>query len=181
MNNRFKTIRKSLFHTSVILLIFSVGIACSGNSGKLVKKETVRTGKKVAPISISYGPVTKSAIGATTAIVISCATPADASDLKLKLAPSKGMDMIPATFEKAYGDQSGKFKFSEQVEVIPEKEGFLYLNVFVSGIFDKKRMVRSGAVPVKVGDNPQKLLKSSGQAKTDPTTGQRIISMPAEE
>jgi hypothetical protein len=157
-----------------------VGIACSGNSGKLVKKETVRAGKKVAPISISYEPDLKAEIGEEIDIAITFETLSDVSDLKLKLAPSKGMDMIPETFEAEYGDRPGQFKFSEHVLVIPGKEGFLYLNVFVSGIFGKSRMVRSGAVPVKVGNDPQKLLKSSGKLKTD-TTGQRVISMPAEE
>jgi hypothetical protein len=180
MNNGFKPIRKCLFHTLVILMIFSVGIACSGNSGKLVTKKAVRAGKKVAPISISYEPVSEAEIGEAIDIEITCETLSDVSDLKLKLAPSKGMDMIPATFEVEYGDRSGKFKFSEHVGVVPGKEGLLYLNVFVSGIFDNRRMVRSGAVPVKVGNDPQKMLKSSGKLKTD-TTGQRVISMPAEE
>ncbi len=180
MNNGFKPIRKCLFHTSVILLIFFVGIACSGNPGKLVKKETVRAGKKVAPISISYEPVSNAAIGEAIDIEITCETLSDVNDLKLKLTPSKGMDMIPETFETEYGDRPGQFKFSEQVVVIPGKEGFLYLNVFVSGIFGQSRMVRSGAVPVEVGNAPQKLLKSAGKLKTD-TTGRRVISMPAEE
>jgi hypothetical protein len=180
MNNGFKPIRKCLFHTLLILLIFSVGIACSGNSGKLVKNKTVVTGKRVAPISISYEPVFKAEIGEAIDIEITCETLSDVNDLKLKLAPSKGMDMIPETFEAEYGDRPGRFKFSEHVLVIPGKEGFLYLNVFVSGIFGKSRMVRSGAVPVKVGNDPQKQLKSSGKLKTDPK-GRRVISMPAEE
>jgi len=162
------------------LLIFSSASTCSGKSNQPEAGKSDLAGKQLAPLSLSYETLSRADIGEKISIAITCQTLADVEALEIRVKPVKGLELIAEPFEVQYGNQAVNFVFTEMVEVIAQEEGVLYLNVFVSGVFDNNKMVRSTAIPVNVGNNPKKLLKRSGKLKTT-VSGQRIISLPATE
>lgn len=162
------------------ILIFSGGIACSETSSKIISKELPLSGKPTAPISISYTVPAKAAIGENVTVTVKFKTLSNAGGLKLKLSAGKGLELTSGKYEVDYGSQPMNSTFSETVTVVPQTEGILYLNVFVTGTFGGNAMVRTGAVPINVGSARRKMLKKPGQVTTGPK-GQKIIIMPAQE
>lgn len=162
------------------ILIFSGGIACSETSNKIISKELLQSGKPTAPISISYIVPAKANVGENITVTVEFKTLSDASGLKLKLSAGKGLELTSGKYEVDYGNQPVNSTFSETVTVVPQTEGILYLNVFITGTFNGNTMVRTGAVPINVGSDLRKMLKKPGQVTTD-SKGQKIIIMPAQE
>lgn len=172
-----------IYKLCVILLasLFSIGlIACSEKSSKLVSGEVPLSGKPTAPVSISYTVPEKADVGESITVTVKFKILSDAENVDLKLTADKGLELTSGETEMAYGSQPANSTFSESVAVVPHTEGILYLNVFVTGTFNGKTMVRTGAVPVNVGTNTRKIMKKSGKITTD-STGRKIIIMPADE
>lgn len=161
--------------------LFLLGmIACSDKSSKVISSKLMQSGKPTAPISISYAVPEKADVGESITVTVEFKTLSDANRLKLKLTAGKGLDLTSGEYEIDYGNQSMNSAFSETVTVVPQTEGILYLNVFVTGTFHGNTMVRTGAVPINAGRNVRQMLKKPSQVTTD-SEGQKIIIMPAEE
>ena len=147
---------------------------------KTVHKVMKVSGKPTAPIEISYTAPASAAIGTSVNVVVTIKALSDVSDLGLKVTANEGLSLNAGELVKNYGAQRRDAIFSETVAATPSAEGILYLNVFASGSFQGKTMIRVGAVPISVGTSPEKKLKKSGTIEKD-STGQSVIVMPADE
>jgi hypothetical protein len=173
-----RELRTILMMVSLILLSWQIAYATE--SSQIIKKELPRSGKATAPISVSYSVPANVAIGDNVHITVTVKALSDVDNLSLKLIAGENLQMPSGELLKTYGNQLRNSAFSETVTVIPNTEGILYLNVFATGIFNGKKMTSAGAVPINTGTGTRKMLKKSGQIKTD-SRGQKVIVMPAEE
>ena len=162
-------------------LVFSGTASCSKTSNQTISGKVPEPSKPSAPVSISYTVPAKAAVDESVEVTIKFNTRSDVEELTLTLTGGNGLELVPAEYEIDYGTQPLNSTFSETVTVVPRSEGVLYLNIFVAGTFNGNRMVRTGAVPVKVGSGDiGKMLKKSGQVTSD-AEGRKIIIMPARE
>jgi len=166
--------------TLVVSLIFLWLIACSDKSAKVISSEVSQSGKPTAPISISYTVPEKTTVGENVTVIVEFRTLSDAEGLRIEFTAGEGLKLTSGRYKVDYGIRPGNSTFSETVTVVPQTEGILYLNVFVTGIFGGNTMVRTGAVPVNVGATTHKMLKKPGNVTTD-SKGQKIMILPAEE
>jgi len=147
---------------------------------KTVHKVMKMSGKPTAPIEISYTAPVSAAIGSSVNVVVTIKALSDVADFGLKVTADEGLLLNAGELVKNYGAQKRDAVFSETLTATPNAEGYLYLNVFASGSFQGKTMVRVGAVPISVGTSPEKKLKKSGTIEKD-SSGQNVVVMPADE
>lgn len=171
---------KRMYITLVASLIFTMLIACSDKSAKVISSEVLQSGKQTAPISISYTIPEKSNVDEKVTVSVEFRTLSDADGLKIEITAGEGLKLVTGTYKVDYGTKPRNSTFSETLTVVPQTEGILYLNVFVTGVFGGNTMVRTGAIPIKVGADMKKMLKKPGEVTTD-SKGQKIIILPAGE
>jgi hypothetical protein len=68
---------------------------------------------------------------------------------------------------------------SQQVIVVPQREGRLYLNVYAEVDTEEGTLLKSVAIPIQVGRAPRQP-EASGEPRQSPD-GETVISLPAEE
>ena len=164
-----------------IIFLFSALSACSETTTKkYTSGDLGQAGKMTAPITISYIVPEKAAVRESVSVLVKFQTHSDADDLKLELTTGEGLVFTSGNRNVSYGSQPANSTFSETVTVVPNTDGILYINVFVTGTFDGRTMVRTGAVPIKAGSDVRKMLKTPGQVSTD-AQGEKEIQMRAEE
>lgn len=162
-------------------LLFSGMAGCSKTSDQTTSGEIPEPNKPSAPISIAYTLPAKASVGETVEVTIEFSTLSDAEKLTLTLTGGNSLELVSPESEINYGTHSMNSVFSETFTVMPLSEGILYLNVFIAGTFNGNRMVRTGAVPIKVGSgNGDEMLKKLGRVTSD-AEGQKIVIMPAQE
>lgn len=171
---------KRLYTGFAASLIFLGLIACSDKSSKVTIGQLQQSGKPTPPISISYTIPSKAAVGENVRVTVDFKTLSDVDGLKLEFTAGEGLELLSGRNEIEYGNYPKDSAFSETVTVVPRTEGILYLNVFVTGTFGGNTMVRTGAVPINVGEDERQMLKKPGPVTTE-SEGQKIIIMPAEE
>jgi len=135
-------------------------------------------GKPTAPISISYEIMSRPIVG-------------QAVQINVKVSSAKG----PVTVRYSIVDGSALMFQNGQVErleiadpsegginqlaVIPQREGRLYVNVSAEVQTPGGPMIRSMAIPIKVGSAPQ-TPTINGELKEGPG-GETVVSLPADE
>lgn len=181
-------IHKKLFTKLWMILLVLVFSFVSGQSafagGVPCKKAGTppsRLGKSTIPVIISYTVPETNQAGTYINVTINLKTLVDVNNFTLEIIADEGLALSPAgAYTVDYGDCLKNKTFSETVTVVPSAQGRLYLNVFISGVFNGKKMVDTLSVPINVGSVMQKTMKMSGQAAQD-AKGKKIIIMPAEE
>jgi len=161
------------------IILFS---GCSKTSSPHVIQGSIKANKKTtAPLSISYRIPARIAVNKPRSVTITCLVQESADDLVLTLKAGAGLEMASAGGETRYGSRPAKAVLSKTVILTAKKEGILYLNVFMSGMFNGRRMALAGAVPVTTGEyDAKEALKKAAPLTTD-RQGQPIITMPAQE
>ena len=134
-------------------------------------------GKPMAPISMSYEVVGNPIIGAPVLINVT---------VNSSQGPVKVLYSIPDA--SALSFQQGQVERleltdptvggSQQLSVIPQREGRLFVNVSAEVQTPNGPMIRSMAIPLKVGAAPADA-SSNGELKKGPD-GETVISMPAQ-
>ena len=180
MQDRDKKKAVSIIVLAISILAVMLAVVSHVKTERKSTAEAIINGKPTAPITIHYQLPDRAEIGREIPVIIKFTADAAVENLALKVTAPEGLEMVPEILEREFGDQPVNFTGQEEVVVILREEGALYLNVFVSGRFGNMNMVRSAAVPVYVGKDPLKHLRSVGQEKVN-ETGEKIISMPAEE
>ncbi|MCZ6688227.1 MAG: hypothetical protein O7H41_01285 [Planctomycetota bacterium] len=133
------------------------------------------SGKPTAPFNISYTIPDQADVGKAIDAVVSFKVLQNVENLKMKLTEGKGLQIVSQKTTFDYGAEVAGASFSETVSVRPGEEGILYLNVFVSGDFRGRSMTRTGAVPIKTGDEVK--LETPGRIVKD-SEGRPLIEMP---
>lgn len=146
--------------------------------GKPAPVPSTSPGKPTAPISMDYEVLGNPVVGQPVAI-------------NVHVSSNRG----PVTVHYSINDSSAVLFQEEQVEqieiadpsiatpqqltVIPQREGRVYVNVSAEVQTDSGAMIRSMAIPIKVGDAPE-TPTINGELKEGPD-GETVISMPAQE
>lgn len=191
--------RKNFYSLAALTLLSGLG-ACNGKSEDSVSSESspvvaaskpaaaaieagaASPGKPSAPISMQYELLGNPIVGQPVAINVivrstSGSQPVtvqysinDSSALVFQAGQVKSLQ-ITANAEKADSLQ--------QLAVIPQREGRLYVNVSAEIQTADGSMIKSMAIPIQVGSAPEKP-QINGELVEGPE-GETVISMPAKE
>ncbi len=168
------------------LLFLPIGLLLGGLSACTEKPMVYISGKvpashKVAaPVSISYTTPKKVALGENALVTITLKADADVDDLTLSVTAGEGLILPNGNYKVNFGSLTNNSTLTEDVLISSSAEGLLFLNLLVSGSFSGREMARAGAVPVQVGDDVRKMLKTSGALDVD-SKGRVLTVSPAEE
>ena len=163
-----------------LLAVLSAAAGCPGG-GQGVSAPEDGAGRPQAPIGIARGTTPTVGVGEEGEIEISFTVHSDVESLQLEVTRGKGLALVSSEGIFEYGTQPGGSSFTETVTIRPEREGILYLNVFVSGVFAGRRMARAGAAPVLTGPGAERRALAAPGTIRRKADGTRIIERPIDE
>lgn len=170
--------------------------ACSENSGNtgsagsaataskpapnVADSGSMSAGKPSAPITMDYEVLGKAFVGLPVAINIRVRATQDTGPIAVRFSINDASALL---FQEGQVEQRQYKDSSEldtqQVVVVPQREGRLYINVSAEVQTPGGTMIKSMAIPIQVGNalvQPQ----INGELKVGPD-GETVISMPAQE
>jgi len=160
--------------------------ASTANSVKPAPKtsdgERASPGKPTAPISIRYEVVGTPIVGQPVSVNLQIASTQGERAVRMSY---RANDVSSLLFAEAQPEEVeiGVVRRDdiarEQVTVIPQREGRVYLNVSASVETSQGTMYRSLAIPIQVGSAPEPATVNGELKKT--ADGETVISMPAKE
>jgi hypothetical protein len=139
-------------------------------------------GKPSAPISIDYAIIGTPVVGQPVSInlEVSSSLRNRAVTLNYRINDARNLTFPEAQAQRvalaAFGDND---RVSQQVTVVPQREGRLYLNVYAEVDTEEGTLLKSVAIPIQVGRAPRQP-EASGEPRQSPD-GETVISLPAEE
>jgi hypothetical protein len=142
----------------------------------------VSAGKPTAPIAIDYTVIGTPVVGQPVSInlEVSSMLPGRVVTLNYRINDARNLSFPQAQAQRvALGVLGDTDRAAQQVTVVPQKEGRLYLNVSAEVETDEGMLVKSMAIPIQVGSAPREL-QTNGEVGED-AEGEAIVSMPAEE
>lgn len=182
--------RQKWFLATACLL--SVMSACGGNESTepavtvpaVASKsaETAAPGKPSAPISFRYEVQGNPVVGQPVAVNVFVSSSTydrpimlsyrvnDASSVVFPESQARQSELI------AEPDNGPKM---QQITVIPQREGRLYVNVSAEIETPDGTMIKTTAIPIQVGSAPRELETNGDLVETE--EGETVISMPAEQ
>ena len=151
-------------------------------SPKASDGERASPGKPVAPISIRYEVVGTPIVGQPVSVNLQIASTQGERPVRMLY---RANDVSSLLFAEAQPEEVdiGAVRNNdiarEQVTVIPQREGRVYLNVSASVETSQGTMYRSLAIPIQVGSAPEQATVNGELKET--ADGETVISMPAKE
>ena len=143
---------------------------------------TTSPGKPSAPINFRYEVQGTPLVGHPVSINVFVSSSVVGAPINLFYRVSDASSMmfpasqaLRAEFMMAPGDEPR----AQQITVIPQREGRLYLNVSAEIDMNGDTMLKSMSIPIQVGSAPPEL-KINGELVETPE-GETVISMPAGE
>ena len=139
-------------------------------------------GKPSAPITLDYNVIGEPIVGQPVSINLEVSSSMSDRPVTLNYRANDTRDL---QFPQAQAERIALAAFGEkgraaqQVTVVPQREGRLYLNVSAEVETEGGTLVKSMAIPIQVGDAPVQQ-ETNGELKQD-EGGETVISMPAEE
>lgn len=135
-------------------------------------------GKPRAPISMSYEIMSKPVVGMPVQINVEVSSNQGPVTVSYNIADASALNFVEGQVRKlAIEDPS--IRHPRQLSVIPQREGRLYVNVSAEVLTPGGSMIRSMAIPIKVGSAPEEAT-INGELKQGPD-GETVISLPATE
>lgn len=150
-------------------------------SAKIAANPGTSPGKPSAPIKIDYEVLGKAVVGLPVSI-------------NVEVRGTRG-DVGPVSVSYSINDRSAllfqegqvvRLEISElreasmqQLTVVPQREGRLYVNVSAAVQTPGGAMIKSMAIPIQVGNAPEPV-RTDAEAKTGPD-GETVLSLPAEQ
>ena len=175
----------------IAIAMFSLA-GCSDESGSKATVSAARPapavesttatspGKPSAPITIEYEILGKPIVGLPVAINITVRATRDLGPVVVSYSINDASALL---FQDGQIERMEVRDFSEldmqQVTVIPQREGRLYINVSAEVQTPGGSMIKSMAIPIRVGSAPV-LRQINGELKEGPD-GETVISMPAQQ
>ena len=175
-----------------LYVIASVSIAACGDdstgTGAGVKPlaaavasgRSASPGKPSAPISLDYEVLGKPIVGLPVAINVTVKAAQDVGPVSLQYSINDASSLL---FQEGQVERLEIANLADngmqQVTVVPQREGRLYINVSAEVQTPGGSMIKSMAIPIQVGNTPQRP-QINGELKKGPD-GEVVISMPAEE
>jgi hypothetical protein len=183
-------------HTGLLIAasVLAFGAACSESKDSAVTqqdtvavigdKSTVATspGKPSAPIFFRYEVLGTPIVGQPVSINVFVSSSVVDAPITLLYRVNDASSMLfpesqalRAEFTMAPDDDPR----SQQITVVPPREGRLYLNVSAEIATADGTMLKSTSIPIQVGSAPPEL-ETNGELVETPE-GETVISMPAEQ
>ena len=155
--------------------------APSGKSTSAVGgSATMSPGKPSAPISIDYEVLGKAIVGLPVAINVTVRATQDTGPISVQYSINDASALLFQEGQVKRREYRGRSELDvQQVVVVPQREGRLYLNVSVEVQTPGGSMIKSMAIPIQVG-NATVQPQTNGELKDGPD-GETVISMPAQE
>ena len=135
-------------------------------------------GKPTAPISMSYKIMNNPVVGAPVQINVDVQSAQGPVNVRYSIIDSSALRFQEGQVEQLQIRDPSR-REPRQLAVIPQREGRLYVNVSAEVMTPGGAMIRSMAIPIKVGAAPE-TPTTNGELKEGPD-GETVISMPAEE
>jgi hypothetical protein len=139
-------------------------------------------GKPTAPIAIDYTVVGTPVVGQPVSInlEVSSMLPGRAVTLNYRINDARNLVFPQAQAQRvALGVLGDSDRAAQQVIVVPQREGRLYLNVSAEVETEQGTLLKSMAIPIQVGSAPREL-QTNGEVSQD-ADGEAIVSMPGDE
>ena len=137
-------------------------------------------GKPTAPISIDYEVLGKPIVGLPVAINIEVHSSQDLGPVSVQYSID---DTSALLFQEGQVQRLENMEFAElasqQLAVVPQREGRLYVNVAAEVQTPGGSMIKSMAIPIQVGSSPNRP-EINGELVEGPD-GETVISMPAQQ
>ena len=166
---------------TIVLLAMSGLAACQGespaeNQGVEVTGSQV-AGKPTAPISLDYEVIGNAIVGQPTRINVEVKSGQGPVNVHYSITDGSALMFQPGQVERVeiLDATSGSM---QQVGVVPQREGRVYLNVSAEIETPGGIKIRSMAIPIRVGKAPE-AATPNGEVMEAPD-GETVISMPAE-
>jgi hypothetical protein len=157
--------------------------AVSGESTSVIDEGLARSpGKPTAPVSIRYNIIGSAVVGQPVSVnlEIDSSEPDQPVTMQYRINDSSALlfaESQPQRVDLGAAPDAGPLL--QQVTVIPQREGRLYLNVSAEVETVNGTMFRSLAVPIQVGT--RKTAPTVNGELQETADGEAVISMPAEE
>ncbi|HLU07078.1 MAG TPA: hypothetical protein VKZ91_11030 [Woeseiaceae bacterium] len=139
-------------------------------------------GKPSAPISIDYTVIGTPVVGQPVNINLEVSSSLGNRPVTLnyRINDARNLSFPQAQAQRvALSAPAGAGRAAQQVTVVPQREGRLYLNVSAEVETDEGMMMKSMAIPIQVGRAPEQQ-ETNGELR-EGADGETVISMPAEE
>jgi hypothetical protein len=139
-------------------------------------------GKPTAPISIEYDVVGKAVVGQPLGVNlrVSSKRPDQPVTMHYRINDSSAMVFPESQAQRIeLGSAADDSPRAQQVTVIPQREGRLFLNVSAEVQTENGTMFRSLAIPIQVGARSA-APAVNGEIQTTPE-GESVVSMPGSE
>ena len=188
---------KRMYSNKFLLSLFAAILitACSENSGNtgsagsaagakplpdIAGRGSMSAGKPSAPISMDYEVLGKAFVGLPVAINVTVRATQDTGPISVQYSINDASALLfqeGQVQQRQYSDHSDLDM--QQVVVVPQREGRLYINVSAEVQTPRGSMIKSMAIPIQVGNAPVQP-QINGELKEGPE-GETVISMPAQE
>ena len=183
--------RKRIIYGAIGLAMLGVA-ACSDNNNsataiqpaaidnKSAVADTVPAvaGKPTAPIEFSYEVIGNAIVGVPVAINVVITSDLGPINVEFSIDDGSALIFQPGQIERLeiVDPSSGSV---QQISVIPQREGRVYLNVSAEIQMPDGLSIRSMSIPIKVGSAPEKATVNG--ELPEGSDGEAVISMPAVE
>lgn len=171
---------KNLGNSVIVIALIGLG-ACQtpvNEQGGGKSEAGYATVKPGAPVALEYDMGSDApTLGSPVAVqlAITCASVADT--LKVSLTGDDGLEIAPQQAAVEFTQVEPGVAQNHVVNVTPQRNGRLFINVFITVDQAGRQAVRTFAIPLQVGP-PANQKEAAEVADED---GERIISLPAEE
>lgn len=135
-------------------------------------------GKPLAPISIDYDILSNPIVGAPVQINVDVSSDQGPVTVRYSISDQSALMFQDGQVERLEIRDPSR-RTPRQVAVIPQREGRVYVNVSAEVQTPDGPMIRSLAIPIKVGSAPQDAT-IQGEVVEGPD-GETVISLPAQE
>lgn len=139
-------------------------------------------GKPSAPVTIDYTVIGTPVIGQPVNINLEVTSSLGRRPVTLnyRINDARNLAFAQAQPQRvALAAPADTGRAAQQVTVIPQREGRLYLNVSAEVETDEGMLMKSMAIPIQVGKAPQQ--RGTNGELREQANGEAVISMPAEE
>jgi hypothetical protein len=135
-------------------------------------------GKPTAPISIDYDIVNNPIVGAPVQINVTVSSPEGPVRVRYSINDASALQFQEGQVEEEEIQAPSRAE-PRQLRVIPLREGRVFVNVSAEVDTPGGKMIRSMAIPLRVGAAPDG--PAVNRALADGPDGEAVIKMPAEE
>ena len=153
-------------------------VACQGAvTGDQAGVSGPSSEKPGAPVALQFDIDRDATLGADVELRLTVTSASAADSMQISLSADDGLAISPGQATVRFSGIEPGVAEVHTIKVTPQRNGRLYVNVFVTLEQAGRQSVRTFAIPVQVG--PEAAQKQAPELKEE--DGERIMSLPADE